>query len=563
MMLTLHDPEQARRYYLDGSWQQDTLFTLLQQHAREQPNSVALRDPFSRLVWSEVLDRVERVAASLHGAGLRPGDRVAVWLPNRIESIIIFLACSRNGYVCCPSLHQSYRVAEIVELLNRTRCKALFTTPGFGADGTSSSIYEHADKIPTLERIYTLFAHRAEEKQLPAGSYAFPDSSTELTVMPPPNLNPDKIVYLAFTSGTTGLPKGVMHSDNTLLANGRSLVATWKHDRKTVLLSLSPISHHIATVAIEQWLIAGLELVVPSPDSGISHMDWIIETGATYVMGVPTHAMDVLDELKRKQLRKLGQVKFFYMAGAPIPREVAETFISLGIKPQNVYGMTENGSHQSTSPDDSVTTITTTCGKPCNGYEVRLFNPDDPDQEVPTGEIGEIGSRGALLTLGYYDDQKATEDSFNRSGWFLSGDLGIIDEQGNLSIVGRKKDLIIRGGHNIHPAHIEDLTHRHPAIAKAAAFGVPDERLGEKVCLAVTCRNDASLSAAEVLEHLYQIGLSKYDMPEFFIQLPAFPLTASGKVLKRELKDMVIRKEIEPKAVRFTTRSEQQRKEKA
>ncbi|MCD8516007.1 MAG: acyl--CoA ligase [Burkholderiaceae bacterium] len=563
MMLTLHDPEQARRYYLDGSWQQDTLFTLLQHHASEHPNTVALRDPFSRLVWSEVLVKVQQVAASLHSAGLKTGDRVAVWLPNRIESIIILLACSRNGYVCCPSLHQSYRVGEIVDLLNRTRCKALFTTPNFGADGTSASVYEQLDRIPTLQRIYTVYPHRTEQRVLPEGSVPFPDNSTDLTVMPPPDLNPDKVVYLAFTSGTTGLPKGVMHSDNTLLANGRSLVATWKHDRKTVLLSMSPISHHIATVAIEQWLIAGLELVVPSPDSSIKPLDWIIETGATYVMGVPTHAMDILDDLKRRNLRKLGQVNCFYMAGAPIPREVAESFIKLGIKPQNVYGMTENGSHQSTSPDDDISTIITTCGKPCKGYEVRLFNPDDPDQEVPTGQIGEIGSRGALLTLGYYDDQKSTEDSFNRHGWFLSGDLGILDDQGNLSIVGRKKDLIIRGGHNIHPAHIEDLAHRHPEIAKAAAFGVHDDRLGEKVCLAIICRGESPLEPAEVLNHLHAVGLSKYDMPEFFIQLPSFPLTASGKILKRELKEMVIRNDIKPVPVRFVLPETEPHKEQA
>lgn len=561
MMLTLHDPEQARRYYLDGSWQQDTLFTLLQQHAAQQPNAVALRDPFNRLVWSEVLDRVEHVASSLHGAGLRIGDRVAIWLPNRIESIIVFLACSRNGYVCCPSLHQSYRVSEIIELLNRTSCKALFTTPNFGADGASASIYERSQEIPTLDRIYTLFPHRAENKTLPQGSWAFPDRTADLTVIPPPNLNPDKIVYLAFTSGTTGSPKGVMHSDNTLLANGHSLVASWKHDHTTVLLSMSPLSHHIATVAIEQWLIAGFELVVPSPDSGITPLEWIIETGATYVMGVPTHAMDILDELRNKNLSKLGQVKSFYMAGSPIPREVAETFIKLGVKPQNVYGMTENGSHQSTSPEDDLTTIINTCGRPCKGYEVKLFNPDDPNQEVPLGEVGEIGSRGALLTLGYFDNQRATEESFNSLGWFLSGDLGVLDEKGNLSIIGRKKDLIIRGGHNIHPANIEDLTHRHPDVAKAAVFGVPDDRLGEKVCLAVILHGDIALSPELILEHLHEVGLSKYDMPEFFIQMPAFPLTASGKILKRELREMVVRQEIRPQPVRFKANSQSYIKE--
>ncbi|MGF3996166.1 class I adenylate-forming enzyme family protein, partial [Staphylococcus aureus] len=165
------------------------------------------------------------------------------------------------------------------------------------------------------------------------------------------------------------------------------------------------------------------------------------------------------------------------------------------------YGMTENGSHQYTSPTDLMDVITATCGKACNGYEVRLWQPDNPDLEAVPGEVGEIGGRGGVLMLGYFDNQSATEASFNSRGWFMSGDLGRFDGDGNLEIVGRKKDLIIRGGHNIHPSHIEEFAHRHPAVKKAAAFGVPDERLGEKVCLAII-GDGAPPAAEELLAHL-------------------------------------------------------------
>lgn len=551
MMLSLHDPQQARAFYLEGTWQQDTLYTLLSQHANSRPSCVALRDPYSRLAWSEVLAQVDRVAASLHRAGLVRGDRVAIWLPNRIECAIIFLACSRNGYVCCPSLHQSYTAGEVVTLLNRIRCKAFFTTPNYGADAKSDSVYDQLGEIPTLKQVYTLNNPGIDPLDVPAGSMPYPTHHESTVVMPPVDLNPDKIVYLAFTSGTTGLPKGVMHSDNTLLANGRALVSDWKHNESTVLLSMSPLSHHIATVAVEQWLVAGMELVVPNAASGKKPLDWIIETGATYVMGVPTHAMDILDDLRSRGLGRLGQVNCFYMAGSPIPRDVAETFVKLGIRPQNVYGMTENGSHQSTHPSDSTAVTVATCGRACKGYEVRLFHPENPDVEVLAGEVGEIASRGALLMLGYYDDQRASEDSFNASGWFLSGDLGRFDQQGCLEIVGRKKDLIIRGGHNIHPAHIEDLAHRHPDIAKAAAFPIADERLGERVCLAVISRSTTPLDPLDVLNHLNERGLSKYDMPEYFIQLPSFPLTASGKILKRDLVKMAQTGQISPTLTRW------------
>ncbi len=555
MMLTLHDPKKTREQYASGAWQQDTMFMLLREHAKNRGDKLALRDATTSLTWSEVFQAVEGVANSLHLAGLRKGDRVAIWLPSRVESVIIFLACSRNGYICCPSLHQSYTAAEIITLLKRIRCKAFFTTPEYGADTNKDAIFSLLQDVPTLINIYVLGINYSTAAQAISGTHQFPAAMTHQVQSLAPDLNPDKILYLAFTSGTTGLPKGVMHSDNTLLANGRVLVKDWHHNELSVLVTLSPLSHHIGTVAVEQWLVAGMQLVIHNPAAGIAALDMIIDSHATYVMGVPTHAMDILDEFRHRALTAMGQVKSFYMAGSPIPQEVAEQFLRIGITPQNVYGMTENGSHQYTLPTDPTQTIVSTCGRSGMGYEVRIFDAENSDIELPAGEVGEIGGRGGLLMLGYFDDQTATENSFNRDEWFMSGDLGILDEQNCLQIVGRKKDLIIRGGHNIHPAHIEDLAHRHADIAKAAAFPIADERLGERVCLAVIQRPGSNagqpLNPHDVLVHLHQVGLSKYDMPEFFIVMPHFPLTASGKILKRELVLMAQRGEITPQAVRF------------
>lgn len=558
-ILTLHDPQTAREHYLNGVWQQDTLYTLARDHAGSRPEAPALRDPCCRLTWREVLDAADAIADDLYRRGLHRGDRVAVWLPNRVESVLIFLACSRNGYVCCPSLHQNYTVAEIVRLLSRIRCKALFALPGYGADSDQHSIFDASADMPTLKCLYELTPQdREPAKPIHSGTLAFPRGVRGSRAASAPILDPDKIVYLAFTSGTTGEPKGVMHSDNTLLANGRALVADWNHGPETVMLSLSPMSHHIGTVALEQSLVAGMELVMHNPASGCKALDWVIETRANYVMGVPTHAMDLLEALSERGQGRLGDVHSFYMAGAPIPRELAQKFLDLGVTPQNVYGMTENGSHQYTLPTDDSDTIVSTCGRACKGYEIKVFNQDDPDTEVPRGEIGEIGGRGGVLTLGYYDNQDATERSFNASGWFMSGDLGMLDWNGCLHVMGRKKDLIIRGGHNIYPSQIEDLAHRHAAIAKSAAFPVPDTRLGEKVCLAVIFAPGASLAPGEVLRHLHDSGLSKYDMPEYFIAMEAFPLTPSGKILKRELIQWLKNGRIAPGPVRWKSSTSQQ-----
>ncbi|MBM3356494.1 MAG: acyl--CoA ligase [Betaproteobacteria bacterium] len=551
-LLTLHDPQTARRYYEAGYWGEDTLYALLAGHARIRPDAYALRDSRRRLTWSALRAWVDAAALDLHQAGLKRGQRVSVWLPNRVEAVVVLLACSRNGYVCNPSLHQNYTVAEIVTLLERIQTAALFAQPGYGADADRADVFAAAKALPAMRRLYCLDARGAPAAPAP-GTVAFPapGAAPDPQALPEAFRNPDKICSLAFTSGTTGTPKGVMHSDNTLLANGRAMVRDWRHDERTVLYSMSPLSHHIATVAIGQSLAGGFELVVNDLPAGSKPLDWILETGASYVMGVPTHGIDLLADMRRRGIEKPGRLSVFYMAGSVIPPETARAFLEMGIKPQNVYGMTENGSHQYTLPDDDMEAITTTCGKACHGYETRLWDPENPDVEAAPGEIGEIGTRGALLMLGYFDNQAATEASFNRSGWFMSGDLGRVDANGNLQIVGRKKDLIIRGGHNIYPARIENLTMKHPAVLKAAVYPVADARLGERVCLAVIARDGASTDPDTLLAHLAAAGLSRHDMPEYFVRLDAFPLTASGKILKRELVEWTRSGRIQPVAVRW------------
>jgi acyl-CoA synthetase len=547
-LLTLHDPAAAGRYYDEGVWQPDTFYSLVVRHAAARPAGFALRDAQRRLSYAQLLHWVDALAADLHQAGVRRGQRVSVWLPNCVESVVIFLAWSRNGYICNPSLHQNYTVAEITALLTRLQSAVLFAQPGYGADAAQTDVFAAVQELAFVQKFYRLLPATAIANAPRPG---FPElNAAALTAAPAADRNPDKVTYLAFTSGTTGDPKGVMHSDNTLLTNARAMGKDWRHDHRTELLSLSPLSHHIAWVPLAQTLVAGMELVTNTPPAGSSALDWIIETGATYVMGVPTHAIDILAELQRRGISRLGSVKIFYMAGAPIPPDTARAFLNIGITPQNIYGMTENSSHQYTLPDDDAETIVGTCGRAGFGYEIKIWRQDNRDIAAAAGEIGEIGGRGGCLMLGYFDNQNATEQSFNADGWFMSGDLGRLDANGCLHIMGRIKDLIIRGGHNIHPGKIEALAMRHPQVGKAAAIAVADHRLGEKVCLAIIPDGDVP-EAAALLAHLQREGLSKYDMPEYFIALKSFPLTASGKILKRELAQWIKQGRIAPQPVRW------------
>ncbi|MFZ4807560.1 MAG: class I adenylate-forming enzyme family protein [Hyphomicrobiaceae bacterium] len=531
--LTLHHPAAARRYYAWGVWKDETFYGLLEAQAKRRPDAIALRDGSRQLTWAEVKAWADGTAERLADLGLSGGDRVSIWMSNKVEAVIGFLACSRLGLACNPSLHKTYTQGEIVELLNRLSAKVLITEPGWGADGATGDLDAALKAVSTLKA--TL-----RPADFPAPGFCTVPAVTDA----------DAVAYLAFTSGTTGQPKCVMHSANTLLANARDLVRDWGHGPETRLLSLSPLSHHIAWVGVAQWLIAGCTYITDDPPAGLSRLDWLIETGATYVMGVPTHAMDILAEQRRRGIGRIGNVSVFYMAGAPIPPSAAEAFVHQGIKPQNVYGMTENSSHQYTHPTDATDVIVATCGRGGPAYEVRIFDAANPDVEVASGVEGQIGGRGGALALGYLGNQAATEQSFNRDGWFMSGDLGVLDADGNLKIQGRLKDLIIRGGHNIYPAHIEALALRHPEVGRCAAFPVADERLGERVCLAVL----GPVAADTLLDHLATEGLSKYDMPEYFLRLPSFPLTASGKILKRELIEQAKRGAIQPEPIRYTAK---------
>lgn len=549
-LLTLLSIERYKEHYGSGFWRDDTVYALVRAHADRNPEGVAVQDGHTAFSYHDLVEAADAFAADLAGRGIRPGQRVAVWLPSRIETVIALVACSRNGYVCSPSLHRDHTVAEIVALLKRMRASALVAEQGYGADADRHDIFAEAASVESLRHVYRLEGARA-----PAGSrrIATPEAADFPRPEPAPR-DPDRILYLAFTSGTTGVPKGVMHSDNTLLANARALASDWSIDERSVVYSLSPLSHNLGFGGMIMALLVGGRLVIHDLPRGRSLVDRLVETGATFLLGVPTHAIDLLAEIKSRKMSSVGRLKGFRISGASAPRGVVAELLEHGIAPQSGYGMTETCSHQYTLPDDEPKLIMESSGRSCPGYEIRIFDQENPDRPVAAGEVGQIGGRGASLMLGYFDDQAATEDSFNRDGWFMTGDLGWVDEKGYLRVTGRKKDVIIRGGHNIFPAKIEALAATHQAVQRVAAVPVADARLGERVCLAVMFRPGQQADPDDVLRHLDAAGLSRYDMPEYFVAVPDIPLTASGKIRKRDVVEWISEGRVQPRPVRWQGR---------
>ena len=546
-LLTLFHVDRYQEYYRTGHWRDDTVYSLVRDCADRDPERIAVRSRYGDLTYRQLVGLADAFAEDLAEHGVVAGQRVAVWLPSRPEGIVALLACSRNGYVCCPSLHRDHTVGDIIQLLKRMRATAVVAEAGYGADAHKNNLFESLDEVETLRQAYRIEKAGADQ------AFGIVGDRNDLTSSRPRDAN--RILYLAFTSGTTGLPKGVMHSDNTLLANARALSADWSIDSHSVVYSLSPLSHNLGFGAMIMALSVGGQLVIHDLPRGASLTDRIIETGATFLVGVPTHAIDLLAEVKARNLSGIGKLQGFRISGAAAPRELVAGLIDYGITPQSGYGMTETCSHQYTLPNDDPRLIVESCGRSCAGYEIRIFDRDNPDRELPAGEIGQIGGKGASLMLGYFDDQKATEDSFNRDGWFMTGDLGWVDESGYLRITGRKKDVIIRGGHNIYPARIEALASTHDAIQRVAAVPVPDSRLGERVCLAVMFRPGKVVSAEDILEHLDGVGLSRYDMPEYFLSVDEIPLTPSGKIRKRDVADWIAAGHVTPVAVRFQAKA--------
>lgn len=525
------DEEHARRYVREGFWADESLGELLAaglSEASAQPFVARSdRNPF-RGTLGAVDDLARRVATGLRARGIKAGDPVAFQLPNWLEAAATFYAATYLGAVVVPIVH-FYGPKEVGYILRKTRVKALVTTEQFGHQNFAANLATlRAEGLPDLEWV----AFVGEEI---GTDLAFADLAASDPLSEPATVDPRMPALVAYTSGTTSDPKGVVHSHRTINAEIHQLSAMQAGRDTPASITGAPVGHGIGMLAallIPVFRRSPVQLIdVWDPGVVLAAM---LADNLSAGQGSTFFLTSLLDHPDFDPERHTKLMPFIGLGGSPVPAAVGERCMKLGIETARSFGSTEHPSITGSTPDVDRDKRINTDGKPLPGVELRLV--DDDGKDVEQGLPGEIWSRGPDCFVGY-TDANATAAAFT-DGWFMTGDVGVLDEDGYLAITDRKKDIIIRGGENVSAQEVEDLLLRMPDVAEVAVVAAPDERLGEVGCAFFRMLHGRPApTVAEMRTALDNAGLARQKWPEHVRSVDEFPRTPSGKVQKFVLRD--------------------------
>jgi len=536
-------PQELReRYFRDGHWTDDTLGSVIETTIHANP-ALAFR------VWSEqrpsettvgeVYEQACRLAGGLRARGIGPGDVVAFQLPNWTEAAATFFAVSVLGAVLVPVVYY-YGAKELGFALRESRARALITTDRFRRIDYGAQLAALRPTLPDLDLIVMVPAAGAP---LAPGVTSFEQIASCEPLRAVAAVDPDSAAVIAYTSGTTADPKGVIHSHRSLLAEIRQLAAIQPITKRPTLIG-APVAHAIG-------MLGGLLLPVCRRQAvhltdawnATAVLDAMLSADLSAGNGATAFLLSLLDSPDFTPAHA-AKMAFVGLGGAPVPRIVAERAEALGIKVARAYGSTEHPSTTGSSPDAPRHKRNYTDGRVLAGVDLRLV--DERGRDVGPGTAGEIWSRGPDLFAGY-TDPALMRDAFSDDGWYQSGDIGVLDEEGYLTITDRKKDIIIRGGANISAAEIEELVMRLPGVSEVAVVAAPDQRLGEHACAFVRLQPGAAApDLPTVQRHLDSAGLARPKWPEELRIVDDFPRTTSGKIKKYALRASVRAERAEP-----------------
>ena len=498
-----------------------------------------------RWTWAQLAEKVEAFAAGLIALGLQPGDRIGIWSPNNAEWVVTQFATAKAGLILV-NINPAYRLSELEYALNKVGCKALVTATRFKTSDYIGMINTlapelavsrpgelHAAKLPSLKSVIQIGGDDP-------GTFAFdkiahlgrPEHHQRLKILAP-LLQFDEPINIQFTSGTTGQPKGATLTHHNILNNGYFLAEMMHYTEQDSVCIPVPMYHCFGMViGVLACLTHGAAIVFPGEGfDPLATLQAVAEERCTSLYGVPTMFIAELDHPEFAKFN-LSSLRTGMMAGAPCPVEVMRrcirdmhlTEITIG------YGMTETSPVSTqTRIGDALEKQVATVGRAHPHVEIKIVDPEG--RIVPRGVTGEFCTRGYSVMLGYWDDPEKTAEAIDKAGWMHTGDLATMDEDGYCAIVGRIKDMVIRGGENIYPREVEEFLYTHPAIADVQVFGVPDQRFGEELCAWVKLR-DGEVLTEEDVKAFCKGNIAHYKIPRYVRFVDEFPMTVTGKMQK-------------------------------
>ena len=548
--------------YVAGSRQEPLRFitipTLLDEAVMNHGSrdAVIFAKDREHLSWHDLKGRSDEVAAGLLALGIQRGDRVGIWAPNCVEWLLAQFGAARIGAILV-NVNPAYRTSELEYALNKVQCRVLIMARALKSSDYVAMLKELAPEVnhhsghkrlqlarfPHLEQVILI-----GDGEKPAGMMAFkkliniagPAHQSRLNDISK-SLDPDDAINIQFTSGTTGAPKGATLTHFNIVNNARYTAEAMRLTEKDKLVIPVPLYHCFGMViGVLSCTAVGATMVFPGASFDAAEtLKAIQQYRCTALHGVPTMFIAQLDHPEFRNF-DVSSLRTGVMAGAPCPIETMRRVVSvMRMKEITIaYGMTETSpiSFQS-GVDDPLEKRVSTVGRIQPHAEVKII--DEQGRIVPVGKQGELCTRGYLVMQGYWEDDERTSESIDQAGWMHSGDLATLDAEGYCNIVGRVKDMLIRGGENVYPREVEEFLFRHPKIQNASVFGVPDAKYGEEVCAWIVLKPGQSASAEEIQTHC-QGQIAHYKIPRIIRFVPELPLTATGKPQKFVMREKMI-----------------------
>jgi fatty-acyl-CoA synthase len=540
-----------------------TLGDLLDQRADEAPDKEALVYDYPeiglelRLTYGQYRDIVNRLAKSLIAFGVERGDQVAVWATNVPEWVFLQLALAKIG-ATLVTINTNYRASEIEYALGQGDISTIFLIEEHRGNNYLDSLYSVAPEIKTindpLNEILNVASLPRLKRAVLIGKEARPGLSLFSEVMTlagrvsdgelktrQSSVEPRDVVMMQYTSGTTGFPKAVMLTHHNLINQSRVACTRGDLSGAERYVTAMPMFHIAGSLGgVIYSLYLGCALIPLISFDPLKNLELLDRQKGTFTFAVPTMLIAMLNHPRFAEF-DLSALRNIYTGATPVPVSLMEQIKEkIGADCLIVFGMTETtGAVTQSFGSDSFELKSTTVGLPQPHTSIKIINPGT-GETVRLGQSGELCSKAFSNMKGYYNMPEKTAETIDEDGWLHSGDLAVMRADGYINIVGRVKDMIIRGGENIYPAEIEAFLMRHPKIVEAQVVGVPDEFMGEEVCALIRARQEEELTEDEIRDYC-KAGISRHKIPKFIRFVKSFPLTASGKVKKFELREQLIK----------------------